>query len=55
MVGGITKQLLYVGHETLGTVIIILHNICTDITVDVGEMSCGIDEIEGVVYGGTVS
>ena len=46
VVGEITTQLLYVGRETLGTVIIILHNICADITVDVGETSCG---------GGTVS
>ena len=55
MVGEITKQLLYVGHETLGTVVIILQNVCTDITIDVGETSCGIDEVKCVVYGGMVS
>jgi hypothetical protein len=51
----ITKQLLYVGRMMLGAVIIIFQNVCADVTVDVGETSCGVDEVEGVVYGIAVS
>ena len=31
-----------------------LQNACADITVDVGETSCGVDEVKGVAYGETV-
>ena len=39
----------------LGAVVILLQNICADVTVDVEEATCGIDEVEGVAYGGPVS
>ena len=53
--GEFSKQLLYVGRKMLGAVVILLQNICADITVDVEEAACGVDEVEGVAYGGPVS
>jgi hypothetical protein len=51
---GLLNNCSEVGRRTLGTVVIFLNDISADISVNVEESSCGVDEVEGMADGGFV-